>query len=86
MARTSRSSARLVDDQARATMKNEFTHSEAGPLTIERSSRLGVKVLVASGVAPRCCCHCGITRFGAIRQPGRGRGATERRRQRSDSA
>ena len=51
MARTSRPSARLIDDQARATMKNEFTHSEAGPLTIERSSRPGVKVLVASGVA-----------------------------------
>ena len=32
-------------------MKNEFTHPEGGPLTIERSSRPGVKVLVASGVA-----------------------------------
>ena len=32
-------------------MKNEFTHSEVGPLTIERSSGPGVKVLVASGVA-----------------------------------
>src|SRR5258708_14815357 len=40
-----------VDDQARATMKNEVTHPEAGPLAIERSSKLGVKVLVASGVA-----------------------------------
>ena len=51
MTRTSRPSARLIDDQARATMKNEFTHPEAGPLTIERSSRPGVKILVASGVA-----------------------------------
>jgi multidrug efflux pump subunit AcrA (membrane-fusion protein) len=32
-------------------MKNEFTHPEAEPLTIERSSRPGVKILVASGVA-----------------------------------
>ena len=51
MARASRPSARLIDDQARTTMKNEFTHPEGGPLTIERSSRPGVKVLVASGVA-----------------------------------
>ena len=32
-------------------MKNEVTHPEAGPLAIERSSKLRVKVLVASGVA-----------------------------------
>jgi hypothetical protein len=51
MARASRPSARLIDDQARTTMKNEFTHPEGGPLTVERSSRPGVKVLVASGVA-----------------------------------
>ena len=51
MTGTSRPSARLVDDQTSATIKNEFTHPDAGPLTIERSSRPGVKVLVASGVA-----------------------------------
>ena len=32
-------------------MKNEFTYPEVGPLTIERSSRPGVKVLVAFGLA-----------------------------------
>src|ERR1700719_3769008 len=51
MTPTSPPSARLIDDQARATMKNEFTHPEAEPLTIERSSRPSVKILVASGVA-----------------------------------
>src|SRR5258707_374907 len=51
MTPTSPPLARLIDDQARATMKNEFTHPEAEPLTIERSSRTGVKIFVASGVA-----------------------------------
>src|ERR1700722_7866908 len=51
MTPTSPPSARLIDDQARATMKKEFTHPEAEPLTIKRSSRPGVKILVASGVA-----------------------------------
>src|SRR3984957_11228258 len=51
MTGTSRPSARLVDDQTSATIKNEFTHPDAGPLTIERSSRPGVKILVACGVA-----------------------------------
>src|SRR5260370_10076111 len=51
MTPTSPPSARLIDDQARATMKNEFTHPEAEPLTIERSRRPGVRILVASGVA-----------------------------------
>ena len=88
MARTSRPSARLIDDQARATMKNEFTHPEAEPLTIERSSRPGVKILVASGVALAATAaviaasHVLAPSVG----PGRGPGATERRRQRSASA
>src|SRR5882757_5507451 len=51
MTPTSTPLARLIDDQARATMKNEFTHPDAEPLTIERSSRPGVKIFVASGVA-----------------------------------
>src|ERR1700731_2399603 len=51
MTPTSPPSARLIDGQARATMKNEFTHPEAEPLTIDRSSRRGVKIFVASGVA-----------------------------------
>src|ERR1700719_5410249 len=51
MTGTSRPSARLVDDQTSATIKNEISHPEAGPLAIERSSKLGVKVLVACGVA-----------------------------------
>lgn len=49
MARTSRPSARLIDDEARAT-KNAFTQQEAGLLT-QRSSTPGVKVWVASVVA-----------------------------------
>ena len=51
MTPTSPPSARLIDDQARATMKNEFTHPDAGAVTIERTSRPTVKVLVACGVA-----------------------------------
>src|SRR5258708_34955517 len=32
-------------------MKNEFTHPDAEPLTIERSSGRGARIFVASGVA-----------------------------------
>ena len=51
MTGTSRPSARLVDDQTGATIKTEFTHPDAEPVTIESSGRPGVKALVASGVA-----------------------------------
>jgi membrane fusion protein, multidrug efflux system len=51
MTGTSRPSARLVDDQTSATIKNEFTHPDAEPIAIERSSRPGVKVLVGCGGA-----------------------------------
>ena len=50
MARASRLSARLIDDQAKATMKNAFTQQEAGLLT-QRSSMLGAKAWVGSVVA-----------------------------------
>jgi len=34
MTGTSRPSARLVDDQTSGTIKNEFTHPDAGPVTM----------------------------------------------------
>jgi hypothetical protein len=74
-------------------MKSEFTHPEAGPLTIERSSRPGVKVLVASGVvlaaaaAVIAASHVLAPSIdqAAVSAPA-SVGASERRRQRSASA